>query len=1172
MADDSSSPLGLPPSVWIAAVLSLAGLFALSQRPFLDTRPTDAGKSPYRHVPSEDQDVEARLWEDPLGAVANALAAGEHAPADSSAAGANDPSATRSRARGAGAASRMVDAGCPHACPSATASASAPSDHGLGRLARSFATNSAGANGVLVLGAIVPGAPYADAIEARRRIRYSVLAGLQGADYVPVNSDHVGYVSLAALYADPTHGHDIAVYEWLKPDRPRGTATHRVLLVWLDQDGFRDKPLWLFQRIVDSIEPAKQASQSAAGKRVAVATGGDVPRITAALLGPADSDGLLAMREELESCPDDKPCIPDRSIRRPIAIYSSRATAADEWVLSGGGSCRATDLSPPAAPTPSLADKFQQWSGNITLVRTVADDCTVTRSVYRELRYRGVEDASQIALIAERDTLYARRMGDYFGMCALSPVVSWPADPPNAGSSAHPTAKRGEDTHPLCFTYLRGLDGLAPPAPDATDSTSKPSGAAAYSASPSAAPSAAPSEAANGPGQLDYLRRLSTALSAHVARSGCRAHASKTSTVTTCPGHGIRAIGVLGSDVYDKLMVLQALRGAFPHVTFFTTDLDARLLEQKSLNWTRHLVVGSSLGLALRPELQGSIPPFRDVYQSATYFSTLLAMDRFFRCEAVAQRRTATPAGTAQPKPLAECPDPDTAKSALPAKPSPAKRPSAALDWLATPRVFEIGHTEAFDLHNDSLARNPCELGATCGSLSAARTSPVWNGRPWWFGPLLGGALAIGALALGWASLGTRWLLRTLNAIRRPWRAGRISWRRAGVLTTVGAIVLIPAIAWPVLADLITNGNERVPTPVFGGASLWAAGLTETLSILVVIVLMIRGQRMLNENVEDIRRDFHLAGSARDLIKWRAEHLEGKDRYYQAVAWLPGNTLSADAAELAGDKDVAPLEALMAHYLYRGQGYARAVRVAIATVLSTAVLVFLEYWLEKSLVGGADLLDEGVSAKGLVAAISLVNLLAMQALIFWSADAMLLSRAFFLDLLSFNPAWPEGTLKSECVRLDLLPEWTTTWLDLRLIGARTECVASLVFYPSIVIAAMTVAAFTVEYGELGFSSNPVALLVSTVFVIIAAVMLRGTAESWRGSARTRLENARLAELGANGSDSPLASQLKALLKRVDRLRDGAFAPYAQQPLVRAVLVPAVTYAATLGLQYLQGTP
>ncbi len=43
---------------------------------------------------------------------------------------------------------------------------------------------------------------------------------------------------------------------------------------------------------------------------------------------------------------------------------------------------------------------------------------------------------------------------------------------------------------------------------------------------------------------------------------------------------GIRAIGVLGNDVFDKLLVLRALKPQFPEAVFFTTDYDAALAGQ----------------------------------------------------------------------------------------------------------------------------------------------------------------------------------------------------------------------------------------------------------------------------------------------------------------------------------------------------------------------------------------------------------------------------------------------------------------------------------------------------------------------------------------------------------------------------------------------------------------
>src|SRR5260370_22052021 len=70
MADQSSGPLGLPPTVWVVIIVGLAGALAATQHPFQDVRPGDAAIPAYRHAPSEDQDIEARQWEDPFSAVA----------------------------------------------------------------------------------------------------------------------------------------------------------------------------------------------------------------------------------------------------------------------------------------------------------------------------------------------------------------------------------------------------------------------------------------------------------------------------------------------------------------------------------------------------------------------------------------------------------------------------------------------------------------------------------------------------------------------------------------------------------------------------------------------------------------------------------------------------------------------------------------------------------------------------------------------------------------------------------------------------------------------------------------------------------------------------------------------------------------------------------------------
>ena len=89
---------------------------------------------------------------------------------------------------------------------------------------------------------------------------------------------------------------------------------------------------------------------------------------------------------------------------------------------------------------------------------------------------------------------------------------------------------------------------------------------------------------------------------------------------------GISAIGILGSDVFDKLLVLRALEPKFPEAVFFTTDFDASLTLPSELDFTRNLIISSSFGPELRPEIQGEIPPFRSSYQTAAFLATSLAV------------------------------------------------------------------------------------------------------------------------------------------------------------------------------------------------------------------------------------------------------------------------------------------------------------------------------------------------------------------------------------------------------------------------------------------------------------------------------------------------------------------------------------------------------------------
>jgi hypothetical protein len=142
------------------------------------------------------------------------------------------------------------------------------------------------------------------------------------------------------------------------------------------------------------------------------------------------------------------------------------------------------------------------------------------------------------------------------------------------------------------YSYLRGLDGRSEnvtTTPESTKLESNDTVALILQGWGIA-------EKSSGTSQFDYLRRLAL-------RFGSGTKEWKAADVA--------AVGVLGSDIYDKMLVLQAVRRALPSAIFFTTDLDALYLEQESQQFTRNLVVASAESLDV-----SNVPPMRDSYQT----------------------------------------------------------------------------------------------------------------------------------------------------------------------------------------------------------------------------------------------------------------------------------------------------------------------------------------------------------------------------------------------------------------------------------------------------------------------------------------------------------------------------------------------------------------------------
>ena len=283
-----------------------------------------------------------------------------------------------------------------------------------------------------------------------------------------------------------------------------------------------------------------------------------------------------------------------------------------------------------------MEEAFRQVG--IRFFRTIASDRTLLKHIINtEFKYRRIQSADPdeaIVLVSEWDTFYGRSLPTAFiGNPEDDDHKSGNEDGSPEADEGNPIDE-GEERSPsgspqaadqVCekgtcrqYVYMRGLDGEIPAAKPSKDEQ------------PAAAVDGPRRELerAAGVNRYDYLRRLAQDIREDFSHTP----------------QSVRAVGVLGSDLYDKLLILQALRSEFPDALFFTTDADARFLHPAESDWARGLVLASSHGLSLdqeqlarhfciAPEQQvrrRNLPPFRDSYQTSVYLAAQLALARAF--------------------------------------------------------------------------------------------------------------------------------------------------------------------------------------------------------------------------------------------------------------------------------------------------------------------------------------------------------------------------------------------------------------------------------------------------------------------------------------------------------------------------------------------------------------
>ncbi len=502
---------------------------------------------------------------------------------------------------------------------------------------------------LLVLPVLVKGGPYPEESERRRRTRYAIVTALHSVGYVPLSNNRIGYFefeppSEAGVYSrSPVP----IPFEWFEnPLVPSGTdgssgtvdesaspsAIPRwVVVLWVSDDVIARSP---FSRIAHLL--------NLLGEHCRVA-----------MIGPAHSSSLKAWRDDSR---EHKHQLPYSTRGLPVKMYSPFSTIDRDFEAHPNApkiekfSNYLLQKSPDSGILKQLNSKLlKSLATPFEIVRTVHKDAKLAGTIFDELENRDFKiGKSAVVLVTEMDTTYGREIATTF------------VDEFEQRLEKTPQASDKLAQHIRTFSYLRGVDGSLPPEQSTVERPLRAPITEQGSNNPMMAGLA--NEDAVGPEQLDYIRRLADRLE-HFVRK-----------------HNVRAIGVLGSDVYDNLLVLQALRQRFKGCYYFTTDLDARMIHPKRLQWTRNLLIASSFGFGLSRDLQKDTAAFRGNYQTATYYAALCALEE------------------ATPRALLDC----------------------------YPRIFEIGRTRVHDL--TPLSRGD-QQSIHVRRKDGWHTYPT---RPWW--------------------------------------------------------------------------------------------------------------------------------------------------------------------------------------------------------------------------------------------------------------------------------------------------------------------------------------------------------------------------------------------------------------------------------------------------------
>ena len=1066
----------------LTLVLALAGVL-LVKEPLRSSRPVGTGLDMRATV--EEQTVRARLWEDPVAAVQRGL--------------------------------REVKTNRSHTTPVP------PLTQRLRSLRQAIAERVKEGQRLTVLLVTTSGGPYVESTESRIRDRYAIGTALGVACYVPEQEGQLSFVEWDARSPLPA-----LPYEWYRLRQTRvcdeeATRAHSVLVVWFPDEalsrGFFASLTSFSQALVCREAEKKSECLLTDDKRKLVRLNPALQQaVTFKIVGPRTSSAFRALLTEAgESYAEPHEGIgvwPNAD--GWIELYSPWSSAMKGLLAYGlkadGGKGTA------CAAYASCEQEFtRRLSGaNIRMTYDIGSDDQLFDSLVEELERRQVRlgwDA--VILIGEWDSFYGRALPIEFRAAACTKVatlserdlerIKVPVEI-KKWCSAIPQAvdlqiQRPADYESLTlnvhrYSYLSGLDGEVP---------GEEKGKAARADSVKDSQRDRP----EGTSQVDYVRALVD-----------RIHDE---------GEGARAIGIFGTDPYDSLLIIKALRPAFPHAIFFTVGLDARHLHPSEYKWTRNMVIASPFGLQLDGGLQRDVPPFRSSYQTSAYFATLQAVGHVM-CRR--EQQAGAPRG----------PCTTAYRAAL----TPEDR---FYDAGSHTRLFEVGRNGAVDVSivNKERVRTVHPLRPDLDYVRPSQSAPDPTDD---YGQLKQGVGFDNAAVAAATAVGFALVVVVAWSNQRLW-SGIARYPRALGIT---AVILVALFAVFVLAGgadaLLAAHDEGEPFSWTAGVSIWPSELLRLFVVVLSVLLFVKGARDLQKNGEQIGERFQFEDPSK------------RDRFSPKTFWTNLQRVYHPIATIASMKvDQAWVQYREASRM--SQGIARTL---LLFILYMGAISAIGYFVldEEYIHPCRGFLSCNVDSFMTLASVGIVVLLNLAVF-----DAVMLCRRWIGWVTSSTGGWSDQVQDEYLRNYGLGDAQKAEFEKLKhlavvdLIAQRTEVVNRLIRYPFIALLIMIAARN--EYFDIW--NYPLLLLLSwslnVLLALLGAFLLYQSASRAKAAMLAGLNRQIVRTLGIGKDHDVRVRQIQHVISEVEDNEQGAFVPLYQQPVVESSL-----YGLVALLQYL----